>query len=176
MEEKPAGSGWPICIDCILPHIDSPKIKILIGQGWKGINPFKEALKQKIKQRNPEANIIEFEFYRGDGPEIKETIWSQLVEGKNNYIFFNSGACMVEGFDKVINDLMQSPQNDLYFSCSETYISEIASRLSTKSVQIRIHTGSYREFLEYQEYRKQFSGPIFDDMDEEDDRWIAPVL
>lgn len=83
---------------------------------------------------------------------------------------------MIEGFDKVINDLMQSPQNDLYFSCSETYISEIASRLSTRSVQIRIHTGSYRESLEYQEYRKQFSGPIFDDMDEEDDRWIAPVL
>lgn len=146
----------PIYMDRILPYVDKGIIKVLTGQRRVGKSYILKAVEDRIRETNPESNIIcinleDFAFsHITDAEILNNEISAQLSESERNYIFIDE-VQEVEGYDKVIRSLALNPLNDIYVTGSNSAMlsSEIASRLAGRSIEIKVHPLSYAEFLEF---------------------------
>lgn len=144
----------PRYMERILPYIDKGIIKVLTGQRRVGKSYILDAVAKHISSTRSDVNIVEIDLedfafsHIKDGVSLNNEIIARLSKTKRNYIFIDE-IQEVDGFDKVLRSLAQNPLNDIYVtgSNSEMLSTEMASRLAGRSVDIRVHPLSYREFL-----------------------------
>lgn len=143
-------------IDRILPYVKKDIIKILTGQRRVGKSFILKSIEEKLRKEFPDANFIninieDFAFsHIKDASTLNAEISKRLSEESDNFIFIDE-IQEVEGFEKVIRSLALNPHNDIYVTGSNSSMlsSEIASRLAGRSIEIRVHPLSYREFMEF---------------------------
>lgn len=149
----------PIYLDKILPYIGKDVIKVLTGQRRVGKSYLLWAIEEIIKKSNPKANFIrinieDFAFqYIRTAAHLHKEITDRLIENNYNYIFIDE-IQEVEDFDRVVRSLCLNPRNDIYITGSNSSMlsSEMASRLAGRSIEIRVHPLTYREFLEFHSF------------------------
>lgn len=156
--EKPSIRTREMYMARLRPYIGKNLIKVLTGQRRVGKSHILMAVQREIAAMNPQANIIsvnleDFAFSHITSAEaLHNEIASRLLPDAKNYIFVDE-VQEVPNFDKVIRSLNLNPANDVYVTGSNSAMlsSEIASRLAGRSVEVRVHPLTYREFLEFHE-------------------------
>lgn len=146
----------PLYTSRLKSFIGKSLIKILTGQRRVGKSYILKYMASYIKDRDPQANIINinlenFAFVHiKDAKALFDEIASRLIPGAQNYIFIDE-VQEVRGFETVIRSLALDENNDIYITGSNSMMlsSEIASRLAGRSIEIRIHPLSYNEFLQF---------------------------
>ncbi len=140
----------------ILPYVNKEVIKVITGQRRVGKSYILKSVEEEIRQSDPFANYItinleDFAFsHITDASSLNNEIASRLSKDRNNYIFIDE-IQEVKDFDKVIRSLNLDSKNDIYVTGSNSAMlsSEIASRLAGRSIEIRVHPLSYKEFLNF---------------------------
>lgn len=143
-------------LDKILPFAGKNVIKVLTGQRRVGKSCLLEVVEDALKKSNPTANVIhinleDFAFsHVRSATDLHDEISKRLSTSTDNYIFVDEIQEVAE-FDRVIRSLNLNPHNDIYVTGSNSSMlsSEMASRLAGRSVEIRVHPLSYKEFLEF---------------------------
>ncbi len=140
----------------ILPYVKKDVVKILTGQRRVGKSFILKGIEERLRKEFPDANFIninmeDFAFsHIKDASALNAEISKRLSEKSDNFIFIDE-IQEVEGFEKVIRSHALNPRNDIYVTGSNSSMlsSEIASRLAGRSIEIRVHPLSYKEFMEF---------------------------
>lgn len=110
----------------------------------------------EILKRNPEAQIIfidkelmEFDFIKS-AADLMAYLNNKIDETKQTYLFIDE-IQEIDEFEKALRSLLNEEQADIWCTGSNAEIltGELADRLSGRYIEIRIHSLSYLEFLEF---------------------------
>lgn len=137
----------------IMPFIDQPLIKALVGQRRVGKSYILFSIMKFIMESRPDANIIYINFEDFKFSDITSAdalhryISERLHEDGRNYIFIDE-IQEVLGFEKVIRSFLLDTSNDIYITGSNSSLlsGELASHLSGRHIEIKVYSLSYEEF------------------------------
>lgn len=139
----------------IRPYINKGLIKVITGQRRTGKSYLLKMIAIEIEKDNPGANIIFVDKEKFEFDSI--TNYSQLVSyidvnkhAGMNYIFVDE-IQEIESFEKALRSLISEENIDIYCtgSNSKVFSGELASALSGRQIEIRMHSLSFKEFLEF---------------------------
>ncbi len=142
-------------INKLIPFIDKDIIKVLIGQRRVGKSYMLFQIIEHIIKKNPTANIIyinkeliDFDFIK-DYKDLIEYIRSNSIDEKN-YLFIDE-IQDIEGFEKALRSLSAEGKYDIYCTGSNAQLlsGDIAGLLSGRSIEIKIFSLSFKEFLKF---------------------------
>ena len=142
-------------INKLIPFIDKDIIKVLIGQRRVGKSYMLFQIIEHIIQNNPTANIIyinkeliDFDFIN-DYKDLIEYIKNNSIN-ENNYLFIDE-IQDIEGFEKALRSLSAEGKYDIYCTGSNAQLlsGDIAGLLSGRSIEIKIFSLSFKEFLKF---------------------------
>ncbi len=140
----------------IEPFIRKPIIKVFTGQRRVGKSYMLFQIIKKILNEEPDANIIyinhedlQYDFLV-TAADLVAYIKSKSVSEKVNYIFIDEIQEIPE-FEKAIRSLLLDNQNDIYITGSNAKLlsGEFATFLGGRTVEIRVYSLSYSEFLQF---------------------------
>ncbi|HHN48808.1 MAG TPA: ATP-binding protein [Bacteroidales bacterium] len=140
----------------IEPHIRKNYIKVLTGLRRSGKSYLMLNLVEKINATDPQANIIyinkehyEFDNIR-DYHDLQAFFDNKAKSGVNNY-FVVDEIQEIEEFQKCVRNVLSKNLADIYISGSNADLlsGELATLLSGRYVEIRVHPLSYVEFTEF---------------------------
>ena len=133
--------------------IDKPVIKVIIGQRRVGKSMFIFQVMEHIRSNNPDANCIyinteneEFQHIR-NYKDLQNEINANLKKGAKNYLFIDEIQDIAE-FERALRSYLSKNQCDIYISGSNSQLmsSELATFLSGRYVEFKIHPLSFSEF------------------------------
>ncbi|MFA5650100.1 MAG: ATP-binding protein [Proteiniphilum sp.] len=141
-------------LDKIAPFIDKPIIKVLVGQRRIGKSYMLLQLMDEIRDEN--AHIIyldkELDVYSSitNDKELHDFVLSQLNPEKKNYLFIDE-IQEIESFERCLRSLLNEERCDIYCTGSNANLlsGELATLLSGRCMEFRIHSLSYTEFLKF---------------------------
>ena len=147
----------PYYLEKIKPFIDIKLVKILTGIRRCGKSTILEMLKQELLSRGvDESHIIARRYSNKD---YDETFTSkkmyeelkQLIVDKNKYYFLLDELQEVNGWEKVINTLLEDYNTDIYVTGSNSKLmsSEISTYLTGRYITIPVYTLSFKEYLAF---------------------------
>ena len=146
----------------IRPFVNKQLIKVLTGQRRVGKSYILQQIKDEIITANPNANIIFINFEKLEFSHIQNyTQLSEFIQSKtkpeNNYLFIDE-IQDIQNFEKVLRSLVSESNFDIYCSGSNAKIlsGELATYLSGRQIEIKIHPLSYLEFLDFYNKKKNF--------------------
>ena len=133
--------------------IDKPVIKVIIGQRRVGKSMFMFQIIEHIKNSNPDANIIyintENEEYQHitDYKTLQTEVNSRISTSKKNYLFIDEIQDITE-FERALRSYLSKNQCDIYVTGSNSRLmsGELASFLSGRYIEFKIHPLSFTEF------------------------------
>ncbi|WP_455582547.1 ATP-binding protein [Dysosmobacter sp.] len=147
----------PDYIRILTPYIDQPLVKILTGIRRCGKSTIFEMLHSELLQRGvAEENIICRRYTQMD--------LAELVSAKEMYADLKNAICgkgrcyllldelqEIEGWEKVVNSLLESEDVDIYVTGSNSKLmsSEISTYLTGRYVPISVYPLSFREYLTF---------------------------
>ena len=143
----------PYYLEKIKPFIDIKLVKILTGIRRCGKSTILEMLKQELLSRGvDESHII---ARRDSNEDYYETFTSKkmyeelkkLIVDKNKYYFLLDELQEVNGWEKVINTLLEDYNTDIYVTGSNSKLmsSEISTYLTGRYITIPVYTLSFKE-------------------------------
>ncbi len=144
-----------IYLDKVKPFINKQLIKVLTGQRRVGKSYLLLQLIELIKQQFPKANIIhidkeniEFDFIR-TYKDLDIYIKKNSKTGEN-FVFIDE-VQEIKDFQLSLRSLLSSGEYDIYCTGSNAYTlsGDLATMLSGRYIEIRVHSLS---FVEYQEF------------------------
>jgi len=150
----------------IEPHIRKNYVKVLTGLRRSGKSYLMLNLADEIKATDLQANIIyinkehyEFDHIR-DYHDLQAFFDKKAITGANNY-FFVDEIQEIEGFQKCVRNVLSLNLADVYISGSNADLlsGELATLLSGRYIEIRVHPLSYIEFAEF--FGLEFSDDTF---------------
>lgn len=146
----------------IRPFVNKQLIKVLTGQRRVGKSYILQQIKDEIITANPNANIIFINLEKLEFSHIQNyTQLSEFIQSKtkpeNNYLFIDE-IQDIQNFEKVLRSLVSESNFDIYCSGSNAKIlsGELATYLSGRQIEIKIHPLSYLEFLDFYNKKKNF--------------------
>jgi predicted AAA+ superfamily ATPase len=133
--------------------IDKPIIKVITGQRRVGKSMFIFQIINHIKQNIPNANIIyintEEERYQHirDYVALQNEVNAQLLATARNYLFVDEIQDIAE-FERALRGYLSENKCDIYCTGSNSRLmsGELASYLSGRFVEFKIHPLSFTEF------------------------------
>jgi len=133
--------------------IDKPVIKVIIGQRRVGKSMFMFQVMDYIRKDNPEANIIYINTENEEYQHIKnheilqKEIKARLKPTVKNYLFIDEIQDITE-FERALRNYLSKNQCDIYITGSNSQLmsGELASFLSGRYVEFKIHPLSFSEF------------------------------
>jgi len=140
----------------IRPFYNKQLIKVISGQRRVGKSFFLRQVMNELKEINPKSNFIfidkeKFEFdaiksYADLITYINERLKPELI----NYLFIDEVQEIIE-FEKALRSLLSEGNFDIYCTGSnmQVFSGELATLLSGRQIEIRIHALSYPEFLTF---------------------------
>lgn len=147
----------PDYINAISPFIDTPLVKILAGVRRCGKSTILEMMKEELIKRGIDKENIVFRKYNemdvDDNFTAKE-MYAELksaIKGKGRCYLFLDELQEVDGWEKVVNNLLESENVDIYVTGSNSKLtaSEISTYLSGRYVSIPVYTLSFKEYLQF---------------------------
>jgi len=142
-------------LDKILPFVDKPLIKVLTGQRRVGKSYLLLQIIEYIKTHLNDYNIIhidkestEFDFIK-DYTDLDFYVKSQS-KGTKNYVFIDE-IQEIKDFQLSIRSLLLQSGFDIYCTGSNAYTlsGDLATTLSGRFIEIRVHSLSYLEYLDF---------------------------
>ena len=146
----------PDYIEKIRPFIDVPIIKILAGIRRSGKSTIFEMIQNELMHRGINAEQIITRNYTN--VELENLTASEMladikkdIKNKTKYYLFLDELQEIDGWEKVINQLMEQKNVDIYVTGSNSKLmsSEIATYLSGRYVSIPVYTLSFAEYLAF---------------------------
>ena len=145
----------------IRPFIGKQIIKVLTGQRRVGKSYIMFQLMDSIKKEDPSANIIyinrELEQFNHllSNIELNGYLSDKFQEGKANFLFIDE-IQEIDSFQLTIRSLFAENKCDIFCTGSNaTMLSgELATYLSGRYIEIKIHSLSYSEFLVFHQLEK----------------------
>ena len=147
----------PYYLEKIKPFIDIKLVKILTGIRRCGKSTILEMLKQELLSRGVDESHIIARRYSNE--DYDETFTSkkmyeelkQLIVDKNKYYFLLDELQEVNGWEKVINTLLEDYDTDIYVTGSNSKLmsSEISTYLTGRYITIPVYTLSFKEYLAF---------------------------
>lgn len=146
----------PTYVDAIMKFADAPLIKVLTGIRRCGKSTILLMLIEALKKRGiPSERILNYRFdsMKYDGLTAKalyEMLLSSTAQGQKSYIFLDE-IQEIQGWEKVVNSLMQEADVDIYVTGSNSRMmsSEISTYLTGRYVSFEIYPLSFAEYLTF---------------------------
>lgn len=146
----------PNYLNKALPFLDKNLIKVLTGQRRTGKSYIMLQVMDEILKNNPRAQIIfidkelmEFDFIN-TATDLHKYLNKVIEEDKSTYVFIDE-VQEIDGFEKVLRSILNENKADIWCTGSNADIltGELADKLSGRYIEIRVHSLSYLEFLEF---------------------------
>ena len=147
----------PYYLEKIKPFIDIKLVKILTGIRRCGKSTILEMLKQELLSRGVDESHIIARRYSNE--DYDETFTSKkmykelknLIVDKNKYYLLLDELQEVNGWEKVINTLLEDYDTDIYVTGSNSKLmsSEISTYLTGRYITIPVYTLSFKEYLAF---------------------------
>lgn len=147
----------PLYIEAISAFIDVPLVKILAGVRRCGKSTILEMVQNHLLGRgvNPQ-NIItrKYNEVAYDSSFTASSMFEDLsaaTQGKGRCYLFLDELQEIDGWEKVVNNLLESADVDIYVTGSNSKLmsSEISTYLSGRYVTIPVYTLSFGEYLTF---------------------------
>lgn len=144
----------------IRPYYNKPLIKVITGQRRVGKSYMLKQIEAELKIINPTAKFIIIDKEKFEFDDIKTYV--QLFEYvksnstiNTNYLFIDE-VQEIEQYEKALRSLLTDGNFDIYCTGSNSHVfsGELATLLSGRQVEIRIHGLSFCEFLQFHELNK----------------------
>lgn len=146
----------PYYFSKIEPFINDRLIKILVGQRRVGKSYILKQLSQEISSRYPDAKILfidkekyEFDFIK-DYNDLIAYIQEKVNLQVKTYLFIDE-VQEIENYELALRSLQSDGNFDIYCTGSNAKLlsGELATALAGRYIQFRIHSLSYKEFLDF---------------------------
>jgi predicted AAA+ superfamily ATPase len=136
--------------------MDKPIIKVIIGQRRVGKSMFLFQIMDFIRKKDVEANIIYINTEEEDYQHIKDytvlqnEVNSRLSATAKNYLFVDEIQDIAE-FERALRSFLSKNECDIYCTGSNSRLmsGELASFLSGRYVEFKIHPLSFLEFCTF---------------------------
>ena len=146
----------PDYIKAIAPFIDKPIVKILAGVRRAGKSTIFEMLRQELLRRGvPDVRIISRRYTGMEFADMTDrSMYEDLraaMDGNGRWYLLLDEAQEVEGWEKVVNSLLEGADADIYVTGSNSRLmsSEISTYLTGRYVSIPVYTLSFKEYLDF---------------------------
>ena len=147
-------------IEKIKPYFNKDIIKVIVGQRRVGKSYFLHQIKDELQKNDKNINIIyinkELYEFRSiiDYVDLMEYINSKIIPEKKTAIFIDE-IQDIKYFEKALRSLQAEGNYDIYCSGSNANLlsGELATFLSGRYIEFKIHPLSYMEFLEFQKFK-----------------------
>lgn len=160
----------PDYINAITPFIDAPLVKILAGVRRCGKSTILAMLADELKERGITANcIIERRYneieYEGFTAKNMSSDLKAAIKKKGRCYLLLDEVQEIEGWEKVLNDLLECGCCDIYVTGSNSKLmsGEIATYLTGRYVLIPVYTLSLREYLTFKGKAPEDAVAVFDE-------------
>ena len=142
----------------IRPFYNQNLIKVLTGQRRVGKSRILLQIMEELKNLFPTRNFIfidkeKFEFDNiADYKDLIQFVNTNSISGSMNYLFIDE-VQEIDDFEKALRSLLSDGNYDIYCTGSNAHIfsSKLATHLSGRQIEIKIHSLSYLEFLHFNE-------------------------
>lgn len=154
--ETPLYIQRPAYLNKVIPFVDRPVIKVFTGQRRSGKSYLLLQTFDYIKQQFPGATIIfinkelpDYNSIRND-TDLWEYVRSKKVESVKTFVFIDE-IQEISGFEKSLRGLLAAGEYDIYCTGSNAQLlsGELATLLSGRYIEIKVHALSYTEFLQF---------------------------
>ena len=143
-------------LERIRPFYKKNVVKIITGQRRVGKSYILKQVIEEIEQLHPDTSILYIDKEKHQFDEINnyrdlyQFIKSETEIGKPAAVFIDE-IQEIENFEKCIRSLLSEGNYDIYCTGSNSSIfsSELATLLSGRKIEIKIHSLSYSEFLTF---------------------------
>lgn len=161
----------PDYINAMIPFIDAPLVKILAGVRRCGKSTILDMMTLVLKERGIKSeNIIERRYNEvafDDNFSAKD-MYNDLksaIHGKGRCYLFLDELQEISGWEKVVNDLLESCDVDIYVTGSNSKLmsSEISTYLTGRYVSIPVYTLSFKEYLIFKNKDAAEARTVFDE-------------
>lgn len=139
----------------IAPYINKQLIKAITGQRRVGKSFFLKQIRDDLQQKFPQNQIIfiDKEKYEFDSITDYHKLLSYVKDNSSkqmNYLLIDE-VQEIEDFEKALRSLLSDGNYDIYCtgSNSSVFSGELATYLSGRQVEIRIHSLSFVEFVDF---------------------------
>ncbi|MBQ8165059.1 MAG: ATP-binding protein [Clostridia bacterium] len=161
----------PDYIGAISQYIDTPLVKILAGVRRSGKSTILDMLKEELADRGiSKENIISRKYTEMDVDNnfTAKDMYSELknaIADKGRCYLFLDEVQEVNGWEKVINNLTEDENTDIYVTGSNSKLmsSEISTYLSGRYVLIPVYTLSFAEYLIFKGVDRKNSKETFNE-------------
>lgn len=142
----------------IRPFYNQNLIKVLTGQRRVGKSRILLQIMEELKNLFPTRNFIfidkeKFEFDNiADYKDLIQFVNTNSISGSMNYLFIDE-VQEIDDFEKALRSLLSDGNYDIYCTGSNAHIfsSKLATHLSGRQIEVKIHSLSYLEFLHFNE-------------------------
>lgn len=146
-------------IEKILPFIDKPLIKVIIGVRRSGKTVLLSQIREHIEKSGvPENRIVDlnFESFANQSLQNAENLYAYIVgkskevQGKRIYLFFDE-IQEVDRWQKVINSLAVDLDCDIYLTGSNSNLlsGELATYIAGRYVHFTVYPFTFAEIKQY---------------------------
>lgn len=142
-------------INKIKPYINIKLVKILSGIRRSGKSTILEMIRQELLSKGVDESHIIFRKYTNEEYDSSFTskmmydeLKSSILDDKKYYFFLDELQEII-GWEKVVNNLLENHNSDIYVTGSNSKLmsSEISTYLTGRYVSIPIYTLSFGEYL-----------------------------
>ena len=139
----------------IAPYINKQLIKAITGQRRVGKSYFLKQIRDDLQQRFPQSQVIfiDKEKYEFDSITDYHKLLSYVKENSSKQMIYLliDEVQEIEDFEKALRSLLSDGNYDIYCtgSNSSVFSGELATYLSGRQVEIRIHSLSFVEFVDF---------------------------
>lgn len=146
----------PLYLDRLLSVVGTPDIKVVTGIRRSGKSKLLEALADRIRQEDPQANLIRVNFNLLEFENLTEYhalhrwVEEHYVPGVRNLVMIDE-VQMCEGFEKAINSLHASERYDIYVTGSNAFLmsSDLATLFTGRTFEVEVLPFSLEEFARF---------------------------
>ena len=161
----------PDYVNEIKKFIDVPLVKVLSGVRRCGKSTILDMIKDElINNRNiKKENIISRKYNEViyddmTSKDMYKDLIKELVNSNRYYLFLDE-LQEITGWEKVINDILEKHNVDIYVTGSNSKLmsSEISTYLSGRYVSIPVYTLSFKEYLKFKNKENLNTKEMFDE-------------
>ncbi len=161
----------PDCIKAITPFIDAPIVKILAGVRRCGKSTILAMMTDVLKAGGiGDDRIIERRYNEMsiDNDFTAKQMFDDLksaIRGNGRYYLFLDELQETDGWEKAVNNLLESYDVDIYVTGSNSKLmsGEISTYLTGRYVLIPVYTLSFAEYLLFKNKEKSDARAVFDE-------------
>lgn len=152
-------------LDRLVKVIGTEDIKVITGVRRSGKSYLLHEFEDYLKNAYPDANVISIDYASLYAEKLREYhalheyVESRYMEKVRNFVLIDE-VQMCEGFELAINSLHAMHKYDIYVTGSNAFIdgSRLATLFVGRTFTIEIFPFSFKEFMDYFNYRDQYEG------------------